>query len=130
MGAVNLGAKAPQTESGMGVADNRASIGDALIFMTKMLVGSVVLIALALMGGWYWLVHSDVSREVSALRVQRASLEQALDEQKVTIADLGGKLNTCLVRAAGLGRGNLLTDEEFEQAVPPPPGFIGEKKPQ
>jgi BioD-like phosphotransacetylase family protein len=108
------------------VADNSASIGDALIFMTKGI--GAVLAAVILIGGiagglWWWDRWSHAAaleleralsrealnqvdlleRQTRALRVQIAGLEQALDleqqkveQQKITIADLGSKLNLAL----------------------------------
>jgi hypothetical protein len=52
-------------------------------------VGGIVLIVLVGIGALSWAMRGD--------RV--ASLERQNEEQQVTIADLGGKLNTCLAAA-------------------------------
>ena len=54
--------------------------------MTKAMVGAAVLLGLALIGVLYWSMNNQ----------ELAILNRQLDEQRVTIADLGNKLNTCL----------------------------------
>jgi hypothetical protein len=79
----------------------QATFGDALIFMTKAAVGTVVLISLGAGGLWYWSENNavrkaleteqELSREalnqadllnqqISALTMQKVSLEKAIGD--------------------------------------------------
>jgi hypothetical protein len=71
-----------------------ATIGDALIFMTKAALLCVVL----LIGAWLWIVikSGNQDRVEQALKSAHA---QVLTHQD-TIAELGNKLNMCIVRLA------------------------------
>jgi hypothetical protein len=91
----------------------QATIGDALIFMTKMVVGSVVLIALALVAGYYWMLNND------AVKTEKRLASEALKkvaEQQTTIASLGDKLNACFTAGAG----QVWTDDELNAVAPCP----------
>jgi hypothetical protein len=115
------------------LATNQASVGDALIFMTKAVVGGMVLIALVVIGSLYLAEHNSRGRQINVLRVEKASLQGTID-------DLGEKLNACF--QAGAGRE--WTDAELDAMAPcptsapckpwerawwpydpaPPPGFV------
>ncbi|MCE3250108.1 MAG: hypothetical protein K0R41_3933 [Geminicoccaceae bacterium] len=88
-----------------------ATIGDALIFMTKV---SALCLGLFI-GAWIWVIAAQ-NQESQALATERAKVA----EQQVTIASLGSKLNMCLELAGGPW-----TDY---QGVPP--GFVIDKQPR
>jgi hypothetical protein len=83
----------------------QASIGDALIFVTKALFATVALIVVAVTAYAVLATQTETTRQLTAARAQ-------LVANKDTIADLGYKLNQCLVRVSG-------------GALPmPPEGFV------
>jgi chemotaxis protein MotB len=107
-----------------------ASVGDALIFMTKAagaVLALVILLGSLAAGAIWWdqssyaeqlRTEKELSREaleqvdiltgqINALRVQVAALEQMIyleeqnvEDQQATIADLGNRLNACLVEGS------------------------------
>lgn len=94
-----------------------ASIGDALIFMTKATVLCLFLIGGS--AGWLWWVSMDAEGSRLQLRVERAR-----------VADLGNKLNTCLA-AASLPDGFALDRElkPWERYQGIAPGHSGDGSP-
>lgn len=98
-----------------------ASVGDALIFMTKAALGVGLVVAIGLAGFWAWLIkQEEKGRQVNAYRMQVAALERVVDERDMTIADLGSKLNQCLAYAVSLREGKA---SDLRLPVPPP-GFV------
>jgi hypothetical protein len=118
-----------------------ASIGDALILMTKAVFGTVIL-ALVVAGLWLW----NDGRHATA----RGMAQSRIMAEAKRLAELDGeiadtykrRLMACATRLLEVSGEHweqhydysaerLLTDEEFEQAVPPPPpGFVIEERPQ
>jgi hypothetical protein len=108
----------------------QASIGDALIFMTKAALAVVVLIV----AGWGYLLWNDNRASRAELALRNAAAAHAAAEDRVV--QVGDKLNECLENQErlieGLRRadqaaqtadsrlsGHLMTDEEFMGARPP-----------
>jgi hypothetical protein len=108
----------------------QASIGDALIFMTKAALAVVVFVV----AGWGYLVWKNNRTSRTEVALRNAAAAHALAEDRVV--QVGEKLNECLANQErlieGLRRakqaaqasgsrspGRLLTDEEFIGAGPP-----------
>jgi hypothetical protein len=68
-----------------------ASIGDALIFMTKVALVCVVVIV----GAWAFVTVAE-QRSHQLLTDEQVALRAQVDAQQITITDLSDKLNKCL----------------------------------
>jgi hypothetical protein len=87
-----------------------ATIGDALIFLTKAAVLALFVLGIGVAAWWWSIIHNDRVRQALATEqaLSREALNQAdllnrkMQEQQITIADLGNKLNTCLAAQSGV----------------------------
>ena len=92
-----------------------ATFGDAMIFGTKWVLITIFAATVVVWGWNAWSeYHSALAteralslealnqielmqRQISLRRVELAASRQKIDEQQITIADLGSKLNQCLI---------------------------------
>jgi hypothetical protein len=81
-----------------------ATIGDALIFLTKAVVLVLFVLGIGVAAWWWSIIYDDRVRQALTTEqaLSREALNQAdllnrkIEEQQITIADLGNRLNTCL----------------------------------
>jgi hypothetical protein len=80
-----------------------ASVGDALIFMTKAVLGFLLVVALGAAALAWAIFNQDARREAArlsaALRTEQALSQKAVEQvgiHEMTIASLGSKLDACL----------------------------------
>ena len=139
------------------MVQRQATIGDALIFLTKALLGGALLVAFGLIGGWYWMLSND------AIRAQHKTAEEQIVLYRVQNSALRGRLATLehAMQEAGLELPEAwtppdppdrpMTAQEFETLAPtgaelkavarqpgklvrdesipaPPPGFVIEEE--
>jgi hypothetical protein len=79
----------------------QATIGDALIFVAKCLFATLALVAALIVAVIWWFNKvGDLQSRVHLLGVQKEAFQRKVNEQDITIADLGSRLNQCLVNAS------------------------------